>query len=146
MANKAILKAIAEGDVRQLMAKDREYKGSWKKRGGAGAFFMLSRKWDRIEAQCEDEGYDIFKVLEDMRSDGLIDDVGDLRRYLMLVEMEMRIRHASEHQIMTISEKGTEHLVSHPTPCKGCVECTGEFVRMDDTYTPPAHLYKARVD
>jgi hypothetical protein len=147
MASEAILRAIAERDVGQLMSKDKEYGGSWKKRGGVGAFMMLARKWDRLETQVGKRGYDIFKALqEDLRTTGLIDDLGDLRRYLMLVEMEMQIRNSSEHEIMTVSKKGTERLVAHPSPCEGCKECTGEFVRMDDTYNPHAHLYRAKED
>lgn len=104
MASETILKAIAEGDVAQLIVKEKEYKGSWKKRGGVGAFMMLARKWDRLEAQVENQGYDIFEALQrDMRTTGLIDDLGDLRRYLMLVEMEMQIRNSSEHEIMDLS-------------------------------------------
>ena len=42
------LVAVVRRDVDVLVEKDREYGGSWKSRGGAGAFFMLARKFDRI--------------------------------------------------------------------------------------------------
>ena len=51
---------------------------------------MLARKWDRLENQTTAKLYDIFKaVMEDDRAEGIIDDIRDLRRYLMLVEAEM---------------------------------------------------------
>ena len=81
---------VANNDVEQLNVKNREYGGSWKKRGGTGAFMMLARKWDRLELQAAERGYDIFQTLkDDTRSEGVLDDIRDLRRYLMLVEAEM---------------------------------------------------------
>ena len=54
---------------------------------------MLARKWDRIENQVNDSNYDIFLALEeDGRQEGLIDDIRDLRRYLLLVEAEMALQ------------------------------------------------------
>ena len=48
---------------------------------------MLARKWDRIENQVTKEGYDIFKTINnDPSSTGILDDIRDLRRYLLLVE------------------------------------------------------------
>ena len=81
------LHGIAKSDADKLLVKEKEYDGSWKKRGGIGAFMMLARKWDRIEAQVTSHGYDVFKAFAaDQRSEGIIDDIGDLRRYLLLVE------------------------------------------------------------
>ena len=52
-----------------------------------GAFMMLARKWDRIENQVSSENYDIFLTYEKNQSqEGLLDDIQDLRRYLLLVE------------------------------------------------------------
>jgi hypothetical protein len=45
-----ILADIAASDCKVLAAKDRSYDGSWRKRGGMGAFMMLARKWDRLES------------------------------------------------------------------------------------------------
>ena len=51
---------------------------------------MLARKWDRIENQTQREKYDIFQTIRiDNREEGVIDDIRDLRRYLLLVEAEM---------------------------------------------------------
>jgi hypothetical protein len=55
--------------------------------GGIGAFMMLARKWDRIENQAQVYGWDIFDAMtSDKRPEGIIDDIRDLRRYLLLVE------------------------------------------------------------
>lgn len=93
------LQGLADQDVAQLRHKEATYQGSWKKRGGTGAFMMLARKWDRIEAmaqQCTEGGgrWDIFGLIFSQRGqvgeDGtVLAEIRDLRRYLMLVEAEM---------------------------------------------------------
>lgn len=102
------LKKIADADVEGLLEAEKHYGDSWKQRGGVGAFMMLARKWDRIEKRVSEvpvamvdvgdpnpipdngDRYDIFQhIFADPRPEGLIDDVRDLRRYLMLVEAEM---------------------------------------------------------
>lgn len=81
---------IAKCDVDQLVRKNREYGESWKARGGIGAFMMLARKWDRFEQQLKEHNYDILlAALKDGREEGLLDDIGDLRRYLFLIEAEL---------------------------------------------------------
>ena len=81
---------IAYKDVQQLHEAEKSYGDSWKQRGGVGAFMMLARKWDRIENQTQREKYDIFQTIRiDNREEGVIDDIRDLRRYLLLVEAEM---------------------------------------------------------
>ena len=81
---------IAHIDVQQLHEAEKSYGDSWKQRGGVGAFMMLARKWDRIENQTQREKYDIFQTIRiDNREEGVIDDIRDLRRYLLLVEAEM---------------------------------------------------------
>lgn len=101
------LNEIAAEDAAGLKAAQKSYGNSWKSRGGTGAFMMLARKWDRLENRLKkqpvlDEGkaheakgdrYDIFAhLVADQRGEGVIDDIRDLRRYLMLVEAEMRAR------------------------------------------------------
>jgi len=95
------LQQVADNDVAELKKKDKEYGGSWLKRGGVGAFMMLARKWDRIEEQVskdipsgilglDDWGkYDIIGHGRQGGKDGILDDIGDLRRYLLLVESEI---------------------------------------------------------
>lgn len=85
------LQPIADGDVEHLVEKGKIYGDSWKKRGGVGAFMMLARKWDRIEVAAHASGWDIFSAIQkDYRPGGILDDIADLRRYLMLVEQEIR--------------------------------------------------------
>jgi len=114
-AHLAYLPKIAARDIDQLNQKEREYGASWKKRGGVGSFMMLARKWDRLENMVDElkqysklpsgqpagsqdvfvaGPYDIFSHAEGSEMQGdtaesLMDTIGDLRRYLMLVEAEM---------------------------------------------------------
>ena len=77
----------------KLEEAEQSYGDSWKQRGGVGAFMMLARKWDRLEKQVTEYNYDIFQAAaEDMREEGILDDISDLRRYLFLVEAEVRMR------------------------------------------------------
>ncbi len=82
---------IANADVNTVIKRDKEYGASWKLRGGVGAFMMIARKWDRIEKEAKERGWDIFKVLEEEHMDPklTIDDIRDLRRYLLLLDAEM---------------------------------------------------------
>ena len=66
---------IARNDVAVLRHKEKTYGGSWKKRGGVGAFMMLARKMDRIENIATSAGYDIFEVI---RREGLGGADGEL--------------------------------------------------------------------
>ena len=108
------LDEVGRDDVGGLEVAERNYGSSWKKRGGIGAFMMLSRKGDRIENALrpmeDDEAranlkahhvapWDIFgAIAADTRPEGIIDDIRDLRRYLLLVESEMRARGAVSAQ------------------------------------------------
>lgn len=83
--------AAAPDDVAQLRAKDREYGGSWRRRGGPGAFFVTCRKWDRVAHQLTTHGGELAAALDaDRRAEGILDDLGDLRRYLLLWESVAR--------------------------------------------------------
>lgn len=87
------LETIASEDVSGLKKAFEAYGDSWKCRGGVGAFMMAARKWDRMERRVRAKAWDIFDaIINDRRREGVIDDVRDLRRYLMLVEAEMRAR------------------------------------------------------
>ena len=102
-----ILSGIANSDVESLIRAHRNYGDSCFRRGGVGLFMMLARKWDRLEraldpnvvpgeqreaplaetANAPIPAFDILTaLLVDQRPEGIIDDVRDLRRYLMLVE------------------------------------------------------------
>ncbi len=66
-----------EADCAQLREKNALYGGSWCRRGGSGAFHMLARKADRFAEQWA----------RTQKLDGDVEDtLGDLRRYLILVE------------------------------------------------------------
>ena len=85
-----IVEKVAQVDVTKLHKAEQSYGNSWKQRGGVGAFMMLARKWDRLEKQVNESNYDIFLAAEkDTRPEGILDDIQDLRRYLMLVEAEI---------------------------------------------------------
>jgi hypothetical protein len=84
---------LANQDVEGLHNSEQSYGDSWKQRGGVGAFMMLARKWDRLEKQVTEYNYDVFEAaFDDMREEGILDDIRDLRRYLFLVEAEVRMR------------------------------------------------------
>lgn len=73
-------------DCQMLRVKDAEYGGSWQRRGGPGAFFAACRKWDRYEESLKRHGSLGRALEEDQRAEGILDDIGDLRRYLILWE------------------------------------------------------------
>jgi hypothetical protein len=79
-------RSISEHDVAHLREKDAAYGGSWKKRGGRGVYFMLARKADRFVTYVVGKfGGDVFAAYEaDKRDENLLNDIGDLRRYLVL--------------------------------------------------------------
>jgi hypothetical protein len=89
----SIIKAVGvlcQEDVDALHEAEQSYGDSWRQRGGVGAFMMLARKWDRLEKQTNDFGYDLFAAInDDTRDEGILDDIRDLRRYLLLVESHM---------------------------------------------------------
>lgn len=81
-------------DIRTLIDKDTSYGTSWKKRGGQGAFFVTTRKWDRILNQVQENAHDADDFDESWErlidqpnardKDGIWDDIDDLRCYLLL--------------------------------------------------------------
>lgn len=106
---KRIIAEVLEEGMKILREKDREYGASWKRRGGIGAYMMLARKWDRLENALEpnvgdqtccnlgeNQGlaispFDIIRAgVLDSRPEGIIDDIRDLRNYLLLVEAGIR--------------------------------------------------------
>ena len=90
MMEKHNLKKLTDKDIDSLELAEQSYGDSWKKRGGVGAFMMLARKWDRLENKVEEFSWDVFEAIEcDLRDEGILDDIRDLRRYLLLVEDHM---------------------------------------------------------
>lgn len=89
--NRKNIEKIVLTDVDALEKAEESYGNSWRQRGGVGAFMMLARKWDRIENQVQAENYDIFSSYQkDTRPEGILDDIQDLRRYLLLVEEHLQ--------------------------------------------------------
>ena len=83
----SVVGKLSKEDVEGLAKAEKSYGDSWRQRGGIGAFMLLARKWDRLEKQTNDFGYDIFAAInDDTRDEGILDDIRDLRRYLLLVE------------------------------------------------------------
>jgi hypothetical protein len=81
------IQKLTEDDIDALKKAETSYGDSWRRRGGVGAFMMLARKWDRIENQTNKQGYDMFAaIFADTSNAGILDDIRDLRRYLLLVE------------------------------------------------------------
>ena len=134
------LPAIAAQDVSTLQQKEQTYRGSWKKRGGVGAFMMLARKWDRLEniTSLPRFNYDVFEAIavDPTGADGtVLAEIRDLRCYLMLVEAEMRERMTprrtagaeilSEAAKRMLAEKPDSTLVSGEVPPPGTPEDGG---------------------
>jgi len=90
------LKTIVASDVTRLLAGRQKYGDSWRKRGGREAFFNVTRKVDRMERACEQAKVDcdLFAAIQANPAsdgevggkDGLLDDLRDLRHYLLLTE------------------------------------------------------------
>lgn len=78
------MRATAVHIVNVVEQKDKDYGSSWKRRGGAGAFMVMARKWDRIENLVQKDKWDIFDALMKDRG-GIRDDVQDLIGYLHLI-------------------------------------------------------------
>lgn len=83
----AMIEEIVREDVQGLQDGYKKYGNSWRRYAGVSAFFNIFRKVDRIEKACIENGYDIFLAAKAFPGDtGLLDDVRDCRRYLLLVE------------------------------------------------------------
>lgn len=95
-AYRAHLRRVADGVAATVLKKDEEYGGSWKRRGGRGAYHNFARKWDRIENIVEGKfADDVFAAMagkDGELSESLEDSVKDIVGYglLLLAEMEAR--------------------------------------------------------
>lgn len=96
------VETIARHDVAFLEVRERAYDASWCKEGGVGAWFNIKRKIDRlINAVSQDRDkpgissarqYDIFEHAMHNPAQ-VLNDLRDLRRYLLLTEAELVRRH-----------------------------------------------------
>ena len=85
------MRDLAQLDLEKLVKAEKSYGDSLRRRGGTGAFMMLARKFDRIEQQSKTVNWDVFEASKKYKGEeGLLDDIGDLRRYLLLVEHFVR--------------------------------------------------------
>ncbi len=99
------MRDLAQQDLTQLISAEKSYGNSWRRRGGTGAFMMLARKFDRIEQQSKTVSWDIFEAARRYKGeDGLLDDIGDLRRYLLLVEHFVRHGETEEVEVLEWQE------------------------------------------
>lgn len=85
------LEKIVHNDIKTIIQKNSEYGESWKGMPYS-AFENLRRKWDRIVNQVKKNNYDILEcVKNDQRKEGILDDIRDLRAYLLLIESEFTL-------------------------------------------------------
>jgi hypothetical protein len=135
------LEGVAKRDVEGILVKDAAYGGSWKKRGGIGAYMMMCRKWDRLEKAVEqDYGYDIFAAIEkDPREESVLDDIRDLRCYLLLIEAEIQARRTVQDRARVVDRGGPVSIeitgVGIPDPW-GAVPTPNKYVSPPGV-TPP---------
>jgi hypothetical protein len=136
------LEGIAQKDVAGLKKAAESYGPSWKQRGGVGAFMMLARKWDRMEQRLKKLGgrvYDIFHgIATDDRGEGLIDDVRDLRRYLLLVEGEMEAR-GFQGKAQRDNAEASKELKQYPFTTQ-LIRVAGTFQMVVNTGRPGRNL------
>ena len=102
-ANFNHIQQLADQDVDSLKESEKSYGDSWRSRGGVGAFMMLARKFDRVEHQSEKHGWDVFEAGAVYSGEaGLLDDVRDLRRYLLLVEQEILLQTENTTEVVKV--------------------------------------------
>lgn len=118
MDHMAFLEEIAKTDIEELRRKEKTYGGSWKKRGGIGAYHVSVRVMDRLEKIVEEQfNQDIFAAIraDCSGADGsALAQVRDYRRYLMLIESQMMAE-----GVVRAGEKIEETPLS--PPCEGIV-------------------------
>lgn len=83
------VKKLANDIADAVIRKDAEYGGSWLKRGGVGAYFVMIRKFDRLETQCRKFKFDILEAIQDQEpGEPLVDTIDDAIGYLLLIRSE----------------------------------------------------------
>lgn len=162
------LEAVQVADLEYVRRKDAQYAASWKRRGGVGAFFTIVRPWDRLEnllerlperlaARGEAAQYDVFRAIREEGLSGpdgsVIACVRDVRRYLLLLEAEMREQLASKSAERSAVEYDIQRdLPTSPTETfsPGTPEDGGHHARVDPdwpwvvSYASPCHDERAR--
>lgn len=87
-ANWTQIAELQAADLATLRDKGATYGDSWRRRGGVDSFMMLARCWDRLEHYVQRHGNNVLEALRvpGPEADAVLDSLGDLRRYLLLVE------------------------------------------------------------
>lgn len=98
-----LMRTLANGLVDLAIAKDKAYGASWKRRGGIGAYMTIVRKPDRLEAQMELNGYNIFDVSVAPEDGESIDEtLRDTVNYCLLV---LTTRELIRKELKALEEK-----------------------------------------
>jgi hypothetical protein len=120
MAHLGFLGAVAVADVEELRRKEKTYGGSWKKRGGTGAYHVSIRVVDRLQKIVEEQfNCDIFAAIkaDPSGADGsALAQVRDYRRYLMLIESEMIAEGIIEDPVKRSTEEAPHPKEPPPPP------------------------------
>ena len=97
----------------ELMARDhaaitkgaQHYGPSWKQRGGPGAYMVAIRKWDRLLVQLQRHAFSWEDaVTADQRAEGIMDDVRDLRCYLLMILAEGERPHDEPQSLRYVAD------------------------------------------
>jgi len=111
---------VTQLDVEGILVAEKEYNSSWRKYGGFSAFMNLDRKWSRIVTAVKaNPDKNIFTLVkDDLRAEGIIDDMRDLRRYLILVEAEIHRPESelAEAYIKNIAQEDVVNIMMEKPP------------------------------
>lgn len=120
------LRAVALAGVALIVKKTKTYGPSWKKRGGAGAWFTTVRPWDRLESIVGQHGGDVFAAVsaDPSGKDGsALACLRDIRNYTILIEAEMVGR-----DIITIPMSNESILAGDAEPHASFAHLTSEDI------------------
>lgn len=99
--------ALEERDVARITEGAQHYGPSWKRRGGAGAYMVAIRKWDRLVVQLGKHDWHVgAAIAADQRAEGIMDDLRDLRCYFLMIlaERQRPVAASSETDLGYVAE------------------------------------------
>ena len=138
MRNGSIIEDLANKDISKLRHAEQSYGHSWISRGLRGAYFVMVRKIDRFENQMRQVNFDLPTALEAFPGkDGILDDIRDLRQYLLLIEAEII---AQGEMLGTVARSAFQHRGVEPDGADRwlCSMCNETFSMPHDT-SPGKH-------